>query len=276
MDAAFSQFNLQPAYGPGKMAVTWRVDPKYKDGLIFVFRSINGGLPPWTLQNAGEVGIPAIAGYFVDDISTAKHSMLSQLHYRLALRMPNGDVHDSPVVNPFGRLTPHEHKIVVDLMWQELRFLRAGNGVPIYVYAPKLSGMPSAGFDPVSKQMHSSGDDSYGQAYIGGFSTPALTWMHRYGSLVTRQGPAGDGFGNTVGQASQARLLAFPRPAPGYLIVQPDADARYKIGDPIVPMMFRGIIPIGYEVQLLPLPRTDEAYGLPVPAIPDEMYATAS
>jgi hypothetical protein len=272
MSNAFSQIQIQPAYGKGQTALTWNLNPGFKDGHIFIYRSINGGLPPWDLIN--EVGIPGAAGYYVDDIRAEKSSSVANLHYRMALQMPDGTVHDSPVVNPYSRITKKEYGILIDMMWNEIRSLRAGNGVPIYIFAPLLGGVPSAGFDPVTNQMHSTGSDSFGQAYQGGFGRPALTWMHKFGELDMRQSPSEDGHGNSVGQAANARLLAYPRPAVRFMVVQPISDERYEIGPVIKPLLFRGIVPIGYEVQLLPLPRSHEAYNLPVPPVPDAMFQT--
>jgi len=272
---AFLNIQLQPAYGAGQVGVTWKLNSKFEHGVVFVYRSVNGGLPPWDLRNTNAEGIPGSVGYFVDLAGDMRQSTFSMPHYRLAVQLPDGTIYDSPVINPLGKLTKKELNILTNIMWQEYRFLRSGNGVPVFVFAPKLTGIPTAGFDVVSDQLNSKGDDSEGRPFISGYTTPALTWMHRIFSPQTiQQGLKVDGFDNAASQVIKARMLAFPRPAPGYMIAQPDTDERYEINQIIAPLMFKGVAPIGYEVDLLPISRSSAEYELPLPAVPAEMYTT--
>ena len=52
------------------------------------------------------------------------------------------------------------------------------------------------------------------------------------------------------------------------LLVHPETDNRYAVGDAVQDYYFAGRVPIAYEVQLDLLNRRDPRYRLPVPPLP--------
>lgn len=278
----FTGVTLQPGYGLGTMAITWNVLPQYEEGEVFIHRSLTG-TAPWELLNDEEHGVNAKVGYYVDRIARVKESGQT-LYYRLSLeyQRPGGDEveeFETPVLTPLARLNRREQRAVVDIMRNELTNMRGGNGVPAFLFAPLQQGLPAPGFDYETQQMHGSGmttlgKESFGEAFVGGFGPPVLTWIAKFGAMVQSFVPAANGGSGHQILPISGRLLAFPRPMPGYMVVISQTDERFVIGpDNIVPFMFKGVLPVGYEVQLLPIPRTDARYKVPVPLISDELFA---
>ena len=112
------------------------------------------------------------------------------------------------------------------------------------------------------------GKDSYGQRFIGGYNPPTETWLSISSAQPTSFSERPDGMSNEDTSISMARMLVFPLPKAGDLIIHPPTDNRYGIGDQIKVFRFKGIIPVACEVQLQLLSRNDPRYRVPVPALP--------
>ena len=272
---SFLSVSLQPGYGTRTCAITWNVPAELQRGTVFIYRSMTG-LGPWTIVNDKKHGTPASVGYFVDRVDAFIESTLMTMHYRLLLEVEK-EKFDSPIVNLRTHLTPREYGIVKDIMFLELKNMRSGNGVPAFIFAPLRRGIPAPGFDFETNQMQGTGmtvpgQESYGEAFVGGYGPPAITWVMKMGAMTTAFTKSPDGNGSQESTEVSARLLAFPRPVSNYMIVLPLMDERYAVGEIIKPFMFKGMLPIGYEVRLNPIPRTDARYKVPVPPMPEEMY----
>ncbi len=258
---------LQPAYGLRQIALTWNILPQYRHGRVYIYRSYTGMAPFDLIDDAG---VPAVVGYFVDEISPAIEAKTLIATYRLLLEVPQ--THGDPLefetnaLDSAAYLTRREHKIAQDILRTEMRHMRSGNGVPAFLFAPLRSGIPSPGFDFQTNQMLAHSKDTYGEAFVGGFGPPVSTWLHKISSGAVVFARNAEGGKTDVVAPSRARMLAFPRPQPGYMLVVVPADERYVVGDRIDNLMFKGVIPIGYEVDLNPIPRTDPRYEVPAPA----------
>lgn len=272
----FLSISLQPGYGHGTLALSWNVLPQHSAGTVFIFRSFTG-TAPWDVID--DIGVPASVGYFVDHIDALKESKHKEVFYRLSLEVPRAsgepEIINSPILQPLADLTPRERKTAVNILFSELRMMCSGNGMPAFIFAPLRRGIPAAGFDFQTKQMGGTGmrpgKESYGEAFVGGFGPPTVTRFIKLGTLGLNYARTADGY-TQEGQSCMARMLAFPRPQPDYLIVAPKTDERFIVGEQITPLLFAGQLPIGYEVPLVALTRTDPRYQIPVPEMPREMY----
>lgn len=269
---AFTSFTMQPVYGQQLVGLTWGVLPQFDGGEIFVYRSLSGNAP-WDLLN--EEGIPAALGYWVDNVGALMGRKQLNVHYRLALEVKRVGatlVFDSEIINTATALPARQQRTISDMMRAEWQNMYESNGVRAWLFAPLLKGIPVPGFDFQTKQMLSTGmqvagKESYGEAYVGGYGQPMLTWIQLLGGGVQNFQRTQDGM-SIEAQPVKGRFLAFPRPLPDYLIVLPAQDDRYVVGRVIEPFLFRGLVPVGYEAALTLLPRTDARYKLPVPPLP--------
>ena len=270
----FNAVSIQPGYGRHTCAITWNVPAAAQRGKVYIYRSISG-LPPWQLIR--DEGTPASVGYYVDRGEFILNTNLGAIHYRLLLELADGQQFDSPIISLNVTITPKEQVIVRDIMMAELRNMRGGNGEPVFIFAPLTHGLPAPGFDFETYQMRSTGmqvpgKESYGEAFVGGFGAPAVTWVMRMGSMTTGFVKDPDGGGTSDTQQVNGRMLAFPRPMPNYMVVFPRMDDRFVIGEVIQPFLFRSILPIGYEVTLSPIQKHDDRYLVPLPEMPPRMY----
>ena len=275
----FSRFTAQPSYGASKAGLTWNISSALPGAKIIIFRSIYGGMAPWELITAPS-GIAASGGFFEDDISGANENSARKIFYRACV-LHQGTEYDSPVIGFTSWLAPNEMKAVARILRNEMRLMHthdrgdiSGNGVPMLMFSPLEEGIPCPDFDVLTKQQVGQGgrpgpNDCYGMAYIGGFGPAQFTWMRL---LKTEQGLADNagGAGTVFSNSVRARFLAFPRPMPDMMVVNPATDDRYIIASSVDEFLFKGVLPIAYDAQLNRLERSSPKYRLPVsmPAYP--------
>lgn len=269
----FVNLNAQPSYGSKEVLLSWRVLPGYTDGLFFVYRSMTG-TSPWELLNdtTEEGGVVAIYGtYFVDEEFIVENRVVDT-HYRLLLRMPNGEEFESPVVSMFGQLTRKEWGGACKMMLEERQRMCTGNGVPVYQYIPLAAGELNPNFDPDTGQDvtaecpdTNTEDDSYGLKYKGGYGPAINTWIEfmDVGPIIMQDRDDGQGHQDPI--TIKARMLAHPKPSRGQLIIHPPSDNRYVVGDTIKGWYFKGIVAIAYDMNLHLLRRSDARYRVPLP-----------
>jgi hypothetical protein len=267
----FVSLNVQPAYGRREVLVSWQVLPGYEEGLFFLYRSLTGEAP-WKMLNTvnSENVALAISGSSYIDESFVIENRVTDVHYRMLLRMPNGDEFESPVVSMFGKLTRRQWGGVCKMLAREYMRMRVGNGIEVLHYIPLSSGDINPNFDEDTGQHLSpdcihSPDDSYGMKYKGGFAPPTATYIEfkDVGPIVFQDRDDGQGHDDPL--IVRARMLAHPRPNRGHLIIHPASDNRYVVGDTIKGYYFRGIVAIGYDVTLHLLRRNDARYRVPIP-----------
>lgn len=269
MSSPFISVHVQPSYGKNKAIITWHVQPGYSAGDFYVYKSFNKGLPPWELLNETPV-----KGAMFEDTNL---DLDSSPYYRLLLVLDGAEI-DGPVVSPFDKLSKIQYGGVSKMMRLEYMRMSTGNGIQVLHYIPLSKGELNDSIDPLTDQRFKAACDNdtedFGYRFKGGFSAPVYTWMEiaQYGKHVNEEREGGIAMNNTL--IHGARLLAFPRPAPGDLIIHPDTDRRYGIMSPVQGNYFRGVFPISYDVQLQLLNVTDARYDIPIPAVlPKPLWA---
>lgn len=267
----FVSVNVQPSYGSTEVLISWNVLPGYEDGMFFLYRSFTGE-SPWQLLNPSnaEGKVVAVTGMSFVDQEFIVENRVTDTHYRLLLRMDNGDEYESPIVSMFGKLTRKQWGATCKMLQREHLRMRVGNGIEVLHYLPLTSGELNANYDPDTGQhlspdcLHDP-DDSYGLKYKGGFAPPIKTYIEfaDVGPIAFQDREDGQGHDDPV--IIKARMLAHPRPNRGQLIVHTPSDNRYVVGDTIKGYYFRGIVAIRYDVTLHLLRRNDARYRVPIP-----------
>jgi hypothetical protein len=178
-----------------------------------------------------------------------------------------------------GDITKREYGVLRAIIHQEFTQMRVANGFPIWHCIPREFGTPSADLDSDTGKL--SGAEScvvtdpllrsYGMLFQGGFYRPILTWMrisaHNEG---LKDDP--EDFSPEDMVKNSVRLMAFPRPSRGHMLVDPTTDMRYLISEEIKPYRLRGVIAIAYEATIEHLNQTDERYQFPLPVIDTKAY----
>lgn len=266
----FVDVMIQPSYGQHKVILTWKVNPGYERGNFYIFRSVDGA-PPWTILNPDT---PVSDRLFFEDRKFIVENVLQLTHYRILLEKDGKRFH-SPIVGLFDRsLNREEFGLAHRAMVAEYINLRAGKGLRVLLYTPLLTGTPAPGYMADSGQVINSSApedpslDSYGQRYVGGFNPPTDTWLKINSSLATSFVERPDTMSNEDTYQVTARMQAFPLPRAGDLVVHPQTDNRYGIGDDMKVFRFKGIVPVACEVKLQLLSRQDPRYRVPVPMLP--------
>ena len=189
------------------------------------------------------------------------------------LEEAGGDRSGGEPVKAFEDLSRSEYgtvrKMILD-EWRGMRRGQTGSGTKVFYCIPKEFGTSSAHVDEETGQRlgpecAADADDSLGEAYQGGYHSPTKTWVKiiGMGDMVEKQRDGAEGTSEEAGLL--LRLLAHPRPRRGHLIVFPQTDERYVIGDAVKRFFFRGIHPISWHVQAGLLDRSDPRYRLVMP-----------
>ncbi len=256
---------LQPAYGQAQTLVRWTVDRELELAEpveYHVFRSPDGA-GDWARANTD----PITDREYLDTGFTF-NTRTRIPHYRvLALVGHDRQQVHSPVRGLFESLTRREYGAVRAMIGREFRQIRA-DGWRVLHYIPLTRGTVQPGWDPQTDQETNpcpGPDDGYGQKYVGGYREPFRSWLHPndVGPLVKQL--RDDGLGMFDDNKVVTRMLAFPRPERGHLIVRPETDDRWAVTEIVKPYAFKGIYPIAYMAQLELLRREDPAYRLPLP-----------
>jgi hypothetical protein len=273
--SVFRNIRIYPHHGTRSALVTWTVVDGVQPGLVYVAFSPTG-YKPWTLLNASTPVDSSLGSYF--DTELVMNSGAASGYYRLLMTNGDGDNFSEPV-SILGDLSPREYGMVRAIMYREFTEMRATNGYPVWHCIPKTSGTPAANYDPdtgeiVGLECAGTPDEgaSYGLPFLGGFNPPILTWVR---ALAIDRGTLKDSESEMSPRETDTttvRMLAFPRPSRGHMIVDPSNDRRYLIGDEIKPFLLRGVMPIAYEATMEFLPQGDPRYRFPVPALDTKDY----
>lgn len=258
----FLDLVVQPSYGSRNVLLSWTVSSCFPSLKYLVFRSVHNGAPPWELITEDYI----LTTQFIDEAFVVDNRM-QQVHYRLSAIDSDGNEYDSPIVGMFDRLTRSEYGAIHKIMLQEYKRMRSGNGLRVFHYSPLLEGEPNEAYDPETGQQLIAtcpDDGSYGLPFKGGYGPPVQTWVElmKVGPEINSDKP--DGKGAITQYNLQARMLAFPKPMLNHLIIHPTTDNRYAVGEQVQPYLFKGLVPIAYDVTLQLLSRNDPRYKVPV------------
>jgi hypothetical protein len=275
--SVFRNIRVIPVHGLKQARVTWEVAPRHAAGDVYVAFSATGVPGSWKVRNSS-APVAAGLGYYVDtDLVevTAGHVVG---FYRLMLSLGGVDMF-SESLGIFTDLERREYGIMHRIIQNEYISMRSSNGFPVFHCIPRDFGAPSSQIDPdtgLSEGIECPGtppeNASYGLPYLGGFFPPVLTWMRiisiRKDTLQDRP----DSLGSTETDVTKARLLAFPKPLRGHMIVEPTTDRRWLVGDQVTPYLWRGIYPIAYEVDLVYIDPGDARYRFIMPEVDLKAY----
>ena len=268
----FAVFDLLPCYGHNEAVITWALQPGIT-GSVYFYRS-ETGVGGWKLLNP-TAGASGSSGSFTD--STAVNiDPFTIPRYR---GMVDGGGAPStwlkgPAISALDRLTRKEYFLTCNIIRREYRGMSGpkGNGIRAFHLVPKESGDPTRTYNPETGQILGPDcpDDAatgHGTPWQGGFYPPLQTWVHLFQVPATRLEDRQDLTGENRISAAHMRLLAFPKPEPGHLIVLPESDRRYAITSPIEVFMLRGSVPLFWEVEALLLERHDARAKIRMPAL---------
>jgi hypothetical protein len=261
----FLGISVQPSYGKSDAIIRWTVDAELEsaEADYYVFRSPDGA-GDW--ERANSTAVEDAFEYL--DVGFHYSSRIKVPHYRVMAVLPDGSPVHSHTVGLFDSLRRSEYGACHYITRQEYRQIRQ-SGIPVLHYIPKTRGEIAPNWDEelgkITGPCDTPGKESYGQKYVGGYRDPFYTHI-----LYTDTGPVvkmdrEDGLGILDGDKVQARMLSFPRPEKGHLIVHPETDNRYMVTDVVKPYKFRGIYPVAFMTQLELLRREDPAYSVPTP-----------
>lgn len=264
MSNPFLSITVQPAYGRAEALLTWRLAQEYETGDVYVFKSYTG-IAPWTLLNDKPVRKATVfrdSEVYVQDKSQSPF-------YRLLLEH-EGQRYGSNVIGLYDKLSLREYAGVRKMMAAELRRMRGGNGVAVWHYIPLTDGDPNPAFDLSTQQQLGmecafSAEQSYGLPFKGGYGPPVWTYIEK-GQVLKIVKERDDGTGSEELVETPARMLAFPQPSRGHLLVHPALDERWVVGEEVTPYAFKGLVPVAYGVKLHLLRRTDPRYRVPTPS----------
>lgn len=272
----FTDIKIQPAYGFEQVLINWTTLPAYADGDVYVYRSQDGVeiSDSWELLNGDS---PVVANnYFIDTTLDDKNGF-RHYYYRLVL-YKNEAYYDSPIVGMFSEgLNKTEYGILRYMRKMEYLRMRSRNGVRILHCIPLVSGELSNNTDDVLKSRLGStckiGDKDDPQLYEGTgifykeFSSVFQTWAEITSISAINVTPLEESVGNKLTQQYKLRLLGFPCPEIGHMLVLPQTDKRLSITDNITPYYFKGYLPVAYDVVAEEIPRTESRYKIPLPQL---------
>lgn len=274
--SVFTNIRLYPDHGARAATLTWSMAPGTPAGVVYVAKS-DTGTKPWRALNPN-TPVASTAGLFVDD-ELVINAGAGEVFYRLMLTAGGQDYFSEPI-GIYGDLTRKEYGMARAIIHREFTEMRVTNGYPVFHCIPLTEGEPTANYDKDTGEMSGiecDGPNSgYGNSIVGGFCPPILTWIR---ALSIDRGTVKDAESGLVSRETDTttiRMMAFPRPARGHMIVDPATGRRYLIGDEIRPFYLRGVYPVAYEATMEFMTQTDVRYKFPMPAIDTKAYRKLS
>lgn len=260
----FKSVQILPRRGLGQSILYWTQDGALDGYNVYVAFSITGADGSWKVLNP-DTPVPVAVGTYVDD-SFESHSEHAVGFYRLLATNGTTNVF-SKKYGIYDVLQPAEFGIVNGIIEREFIECRAANGIPMWHCIPRDWGTLASNTDPDTNETTGIECDptSFGEKYEGGFYPPVLTWVRwlSVGSMTIKDTESGSGL--TADTLRRARLLAWPKPVTGHMLVDPVTDRRYLVGQRINTHALRDIMPVFYEVDLDFLSQTDPRYKFDMP-----------
>lgn len=270
---AFTNVIVQPAYGGNHAVLRWVVGKAFIEWGALIYRSPDG-VTSWELLNPDDE--PVFTNEFLDTNLPAA-ARLDRVHYRIDLEHPtSGDFVEGPVLAFYEQLSPSDYARASLMIRAELKRMSRGAGIPMFHYVPLSRGVVNPFFDSVTwlqsgSECKCNPDKSYGMPFVGGFGPPLQTWVQLLNVQRSREWKD-DATGTKDSSRATARLLSFPHPALGHMLVHPATDDRYVVvAGEVKPFLYRGMVQIGFEVTLILLRRTDSRYQVRVPALDKDL-----
>lgn len=264
----FQSVTVQPAFGNMSCMITWSVLPQYSDAQFFIYRSPTGVAlsDDWVILNENN---PVSGVSFFEDNLLTDQSKFRVYHYRILMEHASGEF-DSPIVTTFSeKLTKSQFGALYKM--RRMEFLRMRhNGVPVYHCIPSVDGEKSPAYNHYSGALAGVdclAPEAFGTWFANGFQTIIQTRAEitSVGAMNVKDDEKGAFLAEE--QQFQLRLLGFPVPEVGHIIVVPYSDVRLVIEGDIQPFMFRGFLPVAYDAKASQLSKDDARYKLPLPEV---------
>lgn len=247
--------------------------PGYEDSEFYIYRSPTGiaTTSDWTLLNEEPVvGV----NFWTDTTFYDKHDFRKWYYRMLCVR--GAEEHDSPIIGMyFEALNKTEYGLLYTIRRREYLRMRQGNGVRVFHCIPTTTGARATSYDlALGKNTDQCGNaPALGSNFDQAFRTCFQTWAEIQSVGPQQLDQLGDGGGFNEVQKFELRLLAFPQPEAGHIIVLPDSDQRFIIDGNIQPYLFKGFMPVAYDVQCALLSKSDIRHKLDMPSpLPDPDY----
>jgi hypothetical protein len=256
---------IRPSYGKSQAIVSWTPDTELTgaDPDYYVFRSPDGA-GDWAQVN--DDPIEGVTEHLDMAFHFASRSKIP--HYRVMAKLSDGTAVHSHTKGLFATMTRGEFTACHYIINQEYMQSRI-SGYPVLHFIPLTRGVVAPNWNETTGRVEGpcedAGMESYGQKYVGGYRPPYTTYLRELDSGPIVKIDRDDGLGILDEFKMPVRMLAFPRPEKGHLIVNPATDDRYTVTEVVKPFKMRGIYPVAYQAQLELLRREDPAYLLPIP-----------
>ena len=272
--SVFRNIRVYPNHGSRSAVVTWEIAPGVTAGNVYLAYSPHGTPGSWASVNPDDPVASAVG--MIQDQALNINSGAEVGFYRLMLANVDGDFLSEPF-GIYGDLTTREYGMVRAILHREFTEMRATQGYPVWHCIPRQTGDPALNVDPDTGMVSgiecaNASSPSFGLPILGGFYPPVLTWIR---ALVVSAGTLQDDETDMAPKETNTtaiRMMAFPRPSRGHMIVDPATDRRYLIGDEIKPFLLRGVMPVAYEAGMQFLSQGDSRYRYQLPAIDTKAY----
>ncbi len=264
----FSSAQVWPSWGHKTCWVSW--EHSFPAGTGFhLWRSPNG-VAGWELVNETPV-----YGHDYEDTLGDVGDALATMYYRVAAFDVDGNERgESGVVMPREALTPLERAAISGIIRQEYLIASRIDGIRVVHFAGLYNAVTGDKVDAETNQVHgpecegtNAGTSSTVGPVIDGvrLAPPRQTFVRLLGAQQARQFLDPNGLGTIDSNRLVGRFLAFPIPRPGDVIVHVPTDRRMAVLPAVVTMRFNGHYPVAHTAELRLLPKSHEAYRVPVP-----------
>lgn len=282
MTAPFTKFEVTPTYGSFRAVIAFDTAIA---GSVYIYRSLNG-LDGWELLNPDTPVVAAVGGSYSFADVDLKTKFAQEPFYKAAVDPVGGGpdtwIH-GPAIAPYSFLGTDAKRRVNACVKREVRGMsgRKTDGTPVFHIIPRDSGNFIHTYDSETDQIlgpscPDTPEDGFGMIFEGGVYKTFQTWarMLKTDPIFEEAKEAGNQPESTSAEEGSNvhsvlfRLLAYPRPAVGHIIVLPNSDMRFALTNPITPFYFPETnVPIAWEVKGVRLELKDPRYRILLPVL---------
>jgi hypothetical protein len=240
--------------------VQWRLSPSFKipgDQEHYYLEFARAG-DDWERLNT----LPIVDECCATDAASRRVGIRSNAYYRVVLDDGINEYPSQPA-HLRGKLNTHDWLVAREIMRGTSIHLQKGNGNFGWLLKRRHEGLPCPHTDPDTGEPIGCCDDCYGTGYVGGYYKPIPYWVD-LGANINRftvhpdLGPLDPSQNNTF-------ALAWPELEEYDIWVDADTNTRYLVDQIDEAVKIRDV-PMVYGIRTVfkELPRSDEAYGIPL------------
>lgn len=276
MSPLFRNLRIIPHHGTRTAVVQWELPASATGGAVIVAWSETGLPGTWVVRNP-QAPVAALVGTYSDTSFIINNGQVVG-YYKLLLTLGGEEFFSAPI-GIYGAMDREDYGIAHMIIQSEYEEMRGGNGYPIWHLVPMSSGTLTGNADPDTGEVVGPecpgtplADSGYGTPYVGGYHRPVLTWLRVINEKRDSLSDSASGNGTHQTQVMSVRLLNFPKPLRGHVLVDPMTDRRWIVSDNIQGFSHRAIYPVAYEVDVELIPQSDPVYRLVMPDFDVEEY----